>query len=53
MKGLLERTLAVSGYAAALANEDSRESQDRLENLAELLSATADYDAREESTTLL
>jgi DNA helicase-2/ATP-dependent DNA helicase PcrA len=52
VKGLLERTLAVSGYAAALASEDSRESQDRLENLAELLSAAADYDGREESPTL-
>jgi DNA helicase-2/ATP-dependent DNA helicase PcrA len=52
VKGLLERTLAVSGYAAALANEDSRESQDRLENLAELLSAAADFDAREEAPSL-
>ena len=35
-----------------LAAEDSQESQDRLENLAELLSAAADYEAREESPTL-
>ncbi len=52
VKGLLERILAVSGYAAALASEDSRESQDRLDNLAELLSAAADFDAREEAPGL-
>jgi DNA helicase-2/ATP-dependent DNA helicase PcrA len=46
VKGLLQRTLELSGYAAALAQEDSQESQDRLENLAELLSAAAEYDAR-------
>jgi DNA helicase-2/ATP-dependent DNA helicase PcrA len=46
-KALLERILERSGYAAALAQEDSQESQDRLENLAELLSAAADFDARE------
>ena len=39
--------LELSGYGAALAREDSQESQDRLENLAELLSAAADYEARE------
>ena len=52
VKGLIERTLSLSGYAAALAQDDSRESQDRLENLAELLSAAAEYDAREEQPTL-
>ncbi len=52
VKGLLERALAASGCAAALANEDSRESQDRLENLAELLSAAADFDAREAAPSL-
>jgi len=52
VKGLLERILAASGYAAALAAEDSRESQDRLDNLAELLSAAADFDAREETSGL-
>jgi DNA helicase-2/ATP-dependent DNA helicase PcrA len=52
VKGLLTRTLEVTGYAAALAQEPSRESQDRLENLAELLSAAADYEARDESPTL-
>jgi DNA helicase-2/ATP-dependent DNA helicase PcrA len=46
VKGLLQRTLELSGYAAALAQEDSQESQDRLENLAELLSAAAEHDAR-------
>ena len=39
--------LELSGYAAALAQDDSQESQDRLENLAELVSAAADHDARE------
>src|SRR6185436_6177678 len=47
VKGLLERALHLTGYAAALAQDDSHESQDRLENLAELLSAAADFDARE------
>jgi DNA helicase-2/ATP-dependent DNA helicase PcrA len=52
VKGLLTRTLEVTGYAAALAQEPTQESQDRLENLAELLSAAADYEARDESPTL-
>ena len=39
--------LELSGYGTALAREDSQESQDRLENLAELIAAAADYDARE------
>jgi len=52
VKGLLTRTLEATGYAAALAQEPTQESQDRLENLAELLSAAADYEAREESPRL-
>jgi DNA helicase-2/ATP-dependent DNA helicase PcrA len=52
VKGLLTRTLEVTGYAAALAQEASQESQDRLENLAELLSAAADYEGRDESPSL-
>ena len=52
VKDLLSRVLEVSGYSAALAQEDSQESQDRLENLAELLSAAADYEARDEAPTL-
>jgi DNA helicase-2/ATP-dependent DNA helicase PcrA len=52
VKALIEHTLASTGYAAALAQEDSLESQDRLENLAELLSAAADYEAREQQPTL-
>jgi DNA helicase-2/ATP-dependent DNA helicase PcrA len=52
VKDLLERILQQSGYAAALAEEDTHESQDRLENLAELLSAAAQYDSREESPTV-
>jgi DNA helicase-2/ATP-dependent DNA helicase PcrA len=52
LKGLLERVLQGTGYAAVLAQEDTQESQDRLENLAELLSAAADYEQREESPTL-
>jgi DNA helicase-2/ATP-dependent DNA helicase PcrA len=47
VKGLITRVLEASGYAAALAQEDSQESEDRLANLAELVSAAADYDARE------
>ena len=52
LKGLLERILAGTGYSAALAEEDTLESQDRLENLAELLSAAADYEAAEEAPSL-
>ncbi|MET0554487.1 MAG: UvrD-helicase domain-containing protein [Vicinamibacteria bacterium] len=52
LRTLIERTLALSGYSAALAQQDDQESQDRLENLAELLSAAVDYEARESSPTL-
>ena len=52
LKSLLERTLEVTGYAVALAREDTQESQDRLENLAELLAAAADYEARDETPSL-
>jgi DNA helicase-2/ATP-dependent DNA helicase PcrA len=52
LKKLVERTLEVTGYSLALAQEDTKESQDRLENLAELLSAAADYETREENPTL-
>ena len=52
LRGLMERVLELSGYGAALAREDSQESQDRLENLAELLAAAVDYEAREEAPTL-
>jgi DNA helicase-2/ATP-dependent DNA helicase PcrA len=52
VKGLLQRTLELSGYSAALAQQDSQESQDRLENLAELLSAAADYDGRDSDPSL-
>jgi DNA helicase-2/ATP-dependent DNA helicase PcrA len=49
---LVERTLELTGYAAALAREDTRENQERLENLAELLGAAAEFDAREEAQSL-
>jgi DNA helicase-2/ATP-dependent DNA helicase PcrA len=52
LRALLERILELSGYGAALAREDTQESQDRLENLAELLSAAADYETREETPSL-
>jgi DNA helicase-2/ATP-dependent DNA helicase PcrA len=52
LRTLIERVLELSGYGAALAREDSQESQDRLENLAELLSAAADYEGREEAPSL-
>jgi DNA helicase-2/ATP-dependent DNA helicase PcrA len=47
VKGLLTRALEASGYAAALAQEGSQESEDRLANLAELVSAAAEHDLRE------
>ena len=49
---LLQRVLEVTGYAAVLAEEDTQESEDRLENLAELLSAAGDYVAREEDASI-
>jgi DNA helicase-2/ATP-dependent DNA helicase PcrA len=52
VKGLLERILAGTGYSALLAEEDTQESQDRLSNLAELLSAAADYEAAAETPSL-
>jgi DNA helicase-2/ATP-dependent DNA helicase PcrA len=52
LRRLIERILELSGYGAALAREDTQESQDRLENLAELLGAAVDYEAREESPSL-
>ncbi len=52
LKALVTRILEVTGYAAALAQEDSQESQDRLANLAELLSAVSEYELREEQPSL-
>ncbi len=52
VRGFLERALQLSGYSAALAAEDSEESQGRLENLAELLSAAAEFEARTEHADL-
>jgi DNA helicase-2/ATP-dependent DNA helicase PcrA len=49
LKGLLERTLAVSGYAAALAEENSQEAEARLENLAELLQAALEFETRRDA----
>jgi len=47
LKRLVERVVELSGYGAQLAREDSQESQDRLENLAELIGAAADFEGRE------
>jgi DNA helicase-2/ATP-dependent DNA helicase PcrA len=52
LRRLIERVLELSGYGAALAREETQESQERLENLAELLGAAVDYEAREEGATL-
>ncbi len=49
LKGLLERTLAVTGYAAALAEENSQDAEARLENLAELLQAALEFETRREA----
>ncbi len=51
LRGLLERILAATGYSAALAADDTQESEDRLENLAELLQAADDYQSREDGAT--
>ncbi len=48
LKGLMERALALSGYSAALAEQDTQESESRLQNLAELLQAAADFEARDD-----
>jgi DNA helicase-2/ATP-dependent DNA helicase PcrA len=52
VRSLLERVVELSGYGAALAREDSQESEERLSNLAELLAAAGDYETREEPATL-
>jgi DNA helicase-2/ATP-dependent DNA helicase PcrA len=52
IRALIERTLALSGYSAALSQEATQESESRLENLAELLSAAAEYEARETDPSL-
>jgi ATP-dependent DNA helicase UvrD/PcrA len=52
LRRLIERVLELTGYGAALAREDTQESEDRLENLAELLAAAVDYEAREEAPSL-
>jgi len=52
LKGFLERVLERTGYSAALARDDTRESQERLENLAELLSAAVDYETRSDAQGL-
>jgi DNA helicase-2/ATP-dependent DNA helicase PcrA len=52
VKDLLTRVLEASGYSAALAQDDTQEAQDRLENLAELLSAAAEYEQRDDAPSL-
>jgi DNA helicase-2/ATP-dependent DNA helicase PcrA len=52
LRRLLERVLERTGYSAALAEDGSQESEDRLANLAELLSAAADYETREDAPSL-
>jgi DNA helicase-2/ATP-dependent DNA helicase PcrA len=52
IRRLLERVLETTGYAAALADDDKQESEDRLENLAELIAAAADYETRESAPSL-
>ena len=52
LRGILARALEVTGYAAALSLDDSRESQDRLANLTELLQAATDYEAQPSSAGL-
>jgi DNA helicase-2/ATP-dependent DNA helicase PcrA len=47
LSGLISRVLECTGYSAALAQEDSHESQERLDNLAELIQAADDYEARD------
>jgi DNA helicase-2/ATP-dependent DNA helicase PcrA len=53
VRGILARTLEASGYAAALSLDESRESQDRLGNLAELLQAASDHEAQPSSAGLI
>jgi len=52
LRGLLSRVLEKTGYSAALAQDDHHEAQERLENLAELIQAAADYEAREDASGL-
>jgi DNA helicase-2/ATP-dependent DNA helicase PcrA len=49
---LLQRVLERTGYSAMLAEEQSQQAQDRLDNLAELLSAAAQYEEYEPEPSL-
>jgi DNA helicase-2/ATP-dependent DNA helicase PcrA len=49
---IIEQILEKSGYFAELHEERSEESRDRLENLAELVSAAREYELREDGATL-
>ena len=48
----VSRTLTDSGYIEALRDAQNEESEARLQNLMELVSAAADYEMREEDATL-
>ncbi len=52
LRELISRVLERSGYSAALAQDETQESQDRLANLAELLSAAAEFESRGEPPDL-
>jgi DNA helicase-2/ATP-dependent DNA helicase PcrA len=49
---IIERTLERSGYFHDLQEERSEEARERLENLAELVSAAKEYELREEGASL-
>jgi DNA helicase-2/ATP-dependent DNA helicase PcrA len=49
---VIEQILEKSGYFEDLREEKSEEARDRLENLAELVSAAREYELREEGATL-
>ncbi len=52
VRALLERVLAETGYTSVLADQDDHESESRLDNLRELISATAEFEAREADPSL-
>ena len=49
---LIKELIDLSGYEAALAADDSEESQERIDNIQELISAAAEYEKKNENPSL-
>jgi DNA helicase II / ATP-dependent DNA helicase PcrA len=51
-RAIIERVLAATEYARYLSEDDPASAEERLENVAELVAAAADFEAREPKATL-